>query len=101
MADSDDPVLSMDSIVQARGVGLLASELSETEAVMLDVDAGSYFGVESVAKTIWDEIAEPKAVSHVCAAVAEQYETADADVDTDTIDFLNQLVRAGLATVKQ
>lgn len=88
--------LSMSTRVSAR-TDLLATELSDTERVMLDVDKGRYFGVEHVANTIWTTIAEPRTVGQVCAAVLDTYDAEPAAVEADTVAFLEQLIDAGLA----
>lgn len=88
--------LSLATVVSARA-DLLATELSATERVMLDVDKGRYFGVENVANTIWGAIAEPRTVGDVCATVLATYDADRADVEADTFAFLEQLIDAGLA----
>ena len=42
---------------------LLATELNDSEVVMLDVDRGEYFGCEGVSKTIWDALEHPKTIA--------------------------------------
>ncbi len=94
-----EEAVTLDTVVQARS-DLLATDLSDTESVMLDMDSGSYFGVEAVARTIWDALAEPRAVTDVCQIVASQYEATDADIASDTVEFVGQLVNAGLVNVQ-
>lgn len=89
----------MESVVQVRS-DLLATDLSDTESVMLDIDRGAYFGVESVARTIWDALAEPTTIRSVCERVDSSYEVGDADLEADTIAFVEQLVNTGLANVQ-
>jgi len=93
-----EPSITRASIVHARS-DLLATALSDTESVMLDIDAGSYFGVESVARTIWDCISEPQSVAQVCTVVAQKYDATEEVVESDALEFLNQLLAAGLITV--
>ncbi len=87
------------STVVIANTDLLSTQLTETESVMLDVANGSYFGVESVAKTIWDSLAEARTIESICALVAATYATDDVDVEADTLEFVDQLLAAGLASV--
>lgn len=97
MTTTESPI-EPGSVVQARA-GLLTSPLSETELVMLDADHGAYFGLESVAKTIWDAIAEPLPVREVSALVHAHYEIDETTAETDTLEFLTALRAADLITV--
>jgi hypothetical protein len=98
MAEPTAQGLSLGSIVHAQGE-LLATDLSETEMVMLDIEKGRYFGVEAVANTIWKSIKDPKTVEDVCAVVAATYDAPREEVEMDALEFLGRLVEAGLARV--
>lgn len=80
---------------QARA-DLLASELSESEVVMLDMDKGTYFGCEGVAKTIWNALEQPRSIEELIAAVQADYPDAPGDVRDDVSTFLDQLIEADL-----
>lgn len=85
---------------QARD-GLLASELSDSEVVMLDMDKGTYFGCEGVAKTIWTALAEPASLADLTAAVQADFPDAPAEVRDDVVAFLDQLVEANLVVAAE
>lgn len=51
---------------------LLGCDLSEG-AVILDLESGVYYGLDSVGTFIWSVIQEPKTFSDVTAAVLEEY----------------------------
>ena len=90
--------LTLDTRLSARA-DLLASDLSETELVMMNIDAGKYYGVEGVAKVIWEFLNESRSVSEVCAHVCENFDIEAATAESDTLEFLNQLVSEGLVQV--
>jgi hypothetical protein len=48
-----------------RRADLMASDLSATETVMMDIDQGLYFGLENVAKDIWDYLASPRTLAEL------------------------------------
>ena len=87
--------ISLETVVQRRG-DLLANDLSENETVMLDVAGGSYYGLKSVGKAIWEIIDEPKKVQEICDRLLQDFEV-DADVcRRETLSFLERLDERGL-----
>jgi hypothetical protein len=49
------------------------------EIVALNVDRGQCYGLNEVASSVWELLAEPKTLAELCAALAEDY-----DVDAET-----------------
>lgn len=90
--------ISSDTVVVARE-DLLSSNLSEEELVMLDFDRGFYFGLEAVAKVIWEQLAEPKDVKAVCAEVVAKFDGEASAVEQDTIEFLTSLLDENLIMI--
>lgn len=77
-----------------RSGGVLATELGEREAVMLDIERGTYFGVEGVARFIWDALKEPVTPREVVDAVCVRYPSVDHEAcERDALEFLEDLVR--------
>jgi hypothetical protein len=90
--------ISLETVVQRRG-DLLANDLSENETVMLDVAGGSYYGLKSAGKAIWDLIEEPRRVDDVCDRLLEDFEV-EADVcRRETLSFMERLDERGLLVV--
>lgn len=90
--------ISLEDVVQRRG-DLLANDLSDTETVMLDVAGGSYYGLKSVGKAIWDLIETPTRVYDICSKLLEDFDV-DAEVcRRETLGFLNHLDERGLLVV--
>lgn len=58
---------------------------------MLDIAAGSYFGLRDVSKAIWDHLESPVTVEVLCERLMTEF---DVDLETcrrDTIAFLAKL----------
>lgn len=70
--------LTPQTVVQRRDE-MLANDLSDTATVMLDIERGTYFGVQDVGKAIWDQLAEPTTVDDLCSHLMAEFE-----VDRDT-----------------
>lgn len=76
--------------------GLLATSLSDSEVVMMDIDQGRYYGLEDVGKLIWDFLAEPHSVAEVCEEVKTTFDIDKETADKDTTVFLAHLLTEGL-----
>lgn len=64
---------------------------------MMDIDKGRYYGVEDVAKFIWDYLSVTRSVSEVCMQVSAHFDIDTIEAEKDTIEFLSHLVAEGLA----
>lgn len=91
--------ITLETVVVARE-DLLASDLSDDELVMMDIDKGHYYGLEDVAKTIWTQLASARPVSEICAAVVAQFDADIESVEKDTIDFLTELHKENLINIQ-
>jgi len=77
---------------------LLASDLSASETVMMDVDQGLYFGLENVAKVIWDYLETPHTVADLSTYLGTTYEVDDQTLATDLQEFLTEMTQHQLIT---
>ena len=77
---------------------LLASDLSASETVMMDVDQGLYFGLENVAKVIWDYLETPRTVADLSTYLSATYEVDDQTLATDLQEFLTEMTQHQLIT---
>ncbi|MEB3288719.1 MAG: PqqD family protein [Leptolyngbya sp.] len=75
----------------SRHPDLMASDLSATETVMMDIDQGLYFGLENVAKDIWDYLATPHTVAELQHHLRETYAVDEQTLTTDLQTFLADL----------
>ncbi|MFM7190360.1 MAG: PqqD family peptide modification chaperone [Microcystaceae cyanobacterium] len=77
---------------------LLASDLSARETVMMDVDQGLYFGLEHVAKVIWDYLETPRTVADLSTYLSTTYEVDDQTLAIDLQAFLTEMTQHQLIT---
>ncbi len=87
--------LTLETQLTAR-TDLLATNLSDTELVMMNIDAGKYYGLEDVAKVIWDYLTESRSVGEVCTEVQSRFDIERETAEQDTISFLTELLDEGL-----
>lgn len=94
MADRE---LTLDTLVTANP-GLMVSEV-EGELVMMDVEKGSYYGLDPVAARIWQSVQQPTSVGDVCAQMLEHYDVEPETCQTEVLAFVVDLERAGLVAL--
>lgn len=65
-------------------------------AVMMDVEAGHYYGLNVVGTHIWDLLAEPKTPAEIAADLPRHFEVETAEAEQATQAFLADLLARGL-----
>ena len=61
------------------------------EAVVLDLRAGVYYGLNAVAMRIWELLQEPKTVSEIGAAIVGEYDVDSDRCQDDLLGLLRDL----------
>jgi hypothetical protein len=89
--------ISRDSTVVA-AEGQVSSALGG-EVAILDLKAGTYYGLDAVGAQVWELIQEPKRVSEVRDAILEEYEVEPDRCERDVITLLQRLADEGLVEV--
>ncbi len=90
--------LTSDSII-VRTSKLPAAELGPDDTVLLDAERGVYYGLEGPARQIWDILSEETTLQDICHALTEVYDVAPEQCESDTREFLVELIENGLVTV--
>lgn len=91
-------LLSLTSTI-CRSEDQLSTEI-DNETVLMSIEQGCYYGLDTIGTDIWRRLDKPVTVSDLCAALSEEY---DADIETirnDVLMLLNQLAVKGLVDVK-
>jgi hypothetical protein len=66
------------------------------EAVILNLDTGTYFGLDEVGTRIWQRLDRGDPVDAVVAALVEEFEVAPETARADVDRLIAQLVDKGL-----
>ena len=78
----------------------LANNISLTqvddEAVLLNLNTGSYFGLNHVGAALLNNLVDQQSVEQSCATLAKQYEIPAQTVNDDIAELINQLLEQGL-----
>ena len=94
---TSDPSTTALETLFVRDGDLLATELASQELVLLDIERGTYFGVEGVARLLWDALATPTALGGLVALLREAHPEVDAAAcERDVRAFLSELHAHGL-----
>jgi hypothetical protein len=91
-------MISTESIVVA-SKNQVSSDLAE-EAVILDLESGTYYGLDAVGFRIWDLVQEPRTVATIVNAIVAEYDVDRERCERDVLALLDRLAATGLIEVK-
>jgi len=91
--------LKPDSII-IRTSQLPAAELGPDDTVLLDAERGVYYGLEGPARQIWDKLNQETTLHDICQALGEEYDVEPEQCESDTRDFIVELIENGLVKVR-
>ena len=83
-------MLSLDTRVM-RNADILHAPVGADESVMMSVEAGQYYGLNSVARHVWEVLEEPMTVGQLCEAVTAEFDVDKDAAATDLLPFISQL----------
>lgn len=72
----------------------------DREAVLLDLEAGTYFGLNSVGTRIWHLLELDGRLKVVFSALCEEYEAAPDEIERDLLMLVRRLVDARLGELR-
>lgn len=66
------------------------------EVVMMDMDSGFYFGLNTIGSAIWDKLASPITAHELIDLLMKEFSVERIVCESDTHEFLNQLLERGI-----
>ena len=81
-----------------RMVDVLDAEIDD-QSVMMDIEQGSYFGLNKTGTRIWALLAEPIVIGELCDRLTEEFEVPREQCERQLVDFLGSLLDRGLLQV--
>jgi Coenzyme PQQ synthesis protein D (PqqD) len=94
-----DPVLERHTAVRQRP-GVLFREI-DGEAVLLDTEAGIYFGLNEAGTRAWALIGPGARLGAVCDGLLADYDVDEARGWQDLVQLVGDLVRHGLVEISE
>jgi len=73
----------------------------EGEAVILNLETGTYFGLNEVGTRAWALIQEHRSLRKVFEKLTQEYEVTPATLEGDLLRIVEELSAKGLVTVSQ
>ena len=89
--------VSLNSTIK-RNPELVSSDV-DGEKVMMSIESGEYFGLDSVGSRIWELIENPIQVNKLIELLLDEFEVEKEQCKEDTIDFLDQLFEKRLIII--
>jgi len=86
------------STVVTRNPSILFNDFDDG-LMMMDIDSGHYFDIDSVGGRIWALIEAPVTLDTICDSLVAEYEVEDSVCRTETIGFIGELAEKGLVTL--
>ena len=84
---------------QIKQCGSIYTSSIDNEAVMLNVDLGKYFGMNSIASDIWNKLKNTMSVESLIHSLSNEYNVSPEECQADVIPFLENLISNGLIEV--
>lgn len=71
----------------------------EGETVILNLESGTYFGLDAVGTRIWQLCQEHGSLRTVLQAMQNEFEAADEILEADLLSLIDELAERGLITI--
>lgn len=69
------------------------------QLVLMDISSGKFFGLDTVAMSIWERIEYPVSVTDLCSGCIADFEGQPAVIEADVLRLLAYLAKFGLIVV--
>jgi hypothetical protein len=78
----------------ARRPGVLAQQLKPEDAsvVLLNPKTGEYYALESVGTRVWELCDGKRTISEIAAIVSQEFDAPPADVESDVLSLVKELM---------
>lgn len=78
-----------------RNNNIISGRLQD-ELVMMDLDIGKYFSLNTVATRIWDLLEKSLTIDELCGLLMEEYEVAEEQCRSEVGEVLKEMVKLGV-----
>lgn len=91
------PLVTLDDCVEF-SEDVIAQQVGE-EMVLLDLEAGVYYGLDPVGRRIWELLTEHRRLRVVFETMAEEYDVTPEVLQQDLLQLVQELQARGLTQV--
>jgi hypothetical protein len=89
--------ISADSVIR-QSKDIVASDIDD-EKVMMSMEKGHYYGLDSIGRSIWDILEKPMTVSQLIDTLRRDYDVDRETCERDVLAFLEALHADGIIHV--
>jgi hypothetical protein len=72
----------------------------DNEMAVMDKNNGSYIGLNTTGKAIWDMLRSPLSFDNIVTNLSDLYEKTKEDLTKDTLDFLARLLSMNILLIE-
>ena len=94
---SDTATITIDTTIKRAEI-IVSSELTD-ETVMMNVEKGSYYGLDDIETKLWQIVETPTSVSALCDSLLSNYDISREQGEADVLTFVNELHAEGIIEV--
>ncbi len=92
-------MISIDNnTILKRNPELISTDV-DGEKVMMSIENGEYFGLDSVGSRIWELIENPIKVEVLVNLLIDEFDVSKEQCEVDTLEFLNELMEKKLLII--
>ena len=71
----------------------------ETQTIMMSLEKGNYYGLNSVGSRIWELIEQEISVKDICVRLIDEYEVEEKHCKKVVVFFLEEMEKSGLISI--
>ncbi len=98
MAQTKTKTLDSRTIVVA-SANQVSSELAG-EAVILDLNAGVYHGLNGTGARLWSLLTQPRTIGEMCQTLLSEYDVEPGQCERDVVAVIEKLASKGLVEIR-
>ena len=69
------------------------------ETVILDLESGTYFGLDSIGARVWQMMGEGKTLSEICDVMVDEYDVSRETLEQDAVRLASELAAKRLISI--
>jgi hypothetical protein len=82
--------------ILCRSGEILYAPTGTDAAVMMNIEAGRYYGLNAAAVRIWELLESPRTVTELVAILCEEFEVEAPACESDVVKFVDNLIAHGI-----
>ena len=93
------PEATLEPQMRVRRVDAVLNTEIDDQTVMMDIEQGSYFGLNTTATRIWAMLSEPTVIGDLCGRLTDEFEVPREQCEQQVVAFLEDLLDRGLVQI--